>query len=51
MIMNFMILRLRLWRRIRRHYLSMDELSMLNDLTLTEIRMVAETMKLAERFK
>lgn len=51
MIMNFMIWRLRLWRRVRRHYLSMDELAMLNDLTLTEVMLITKAMKMAGEMK
>lgn len=42
------IWQIRLWRRYRRHFLSMEELSMRNDLTLTEVMLVAKTMKLVE---
>lgn len=51
MIMKFLIWRLRLWRRYRRHFLSIEEMSMLNDLTVTEVLLIAKTMKLLEGMK
>lgn len=35
--MSLLVWRLRLWRRVRRHYLSMEEMSMLSDLTVPEV--------------
>lgn len=48
MMMWVKIWQIRLWRRYRRHFLSMEELSMRNDLTLTEVILVAKAMKLVE---
>lgn len=47
-MMTFHIWRIRLWRRYRRHFLSMEELSMRSDLTLTEVILVGQAMRVAK---
>ena len=51
MIMSLLIWRLRLWRRVRRHFLSMEEMSMLPDLTVMEVKIIAEAYEKAVKFQ
>lgn len=42
MIWHLKKFRLRLWRLVRRHFLSVNELALCNDLTIVEAKMLFE---------
>lgn len=45
MIWHLKKFRLRLWRLVRRHLLSVNELSMCSDLTIVEVKLLSELAK------
>ncbi len=50
-MMKLQIMRLRLWRLVRHHFLSVPEMTLLTDMTVKEIKMMMEVSKEAEKFK